>query len=71
MIAFLTLIYVAVLAGLVWMKVLPNKAITWLSTLVWMFLLFVVRFQRPLQASLTPAGVRRRSLQECPSPRAY
>lgn len=44
MIAFLTLCYVVLLAGLVWLKVLPNKLWTWLSVLVWVVLLFVVLF---------------------------
>jgi RND family efflux transporter MFP subunit len=68
MIAFLTLIYVAVLAGLVWMKVLPNKAITWLSTLVWMFLLFVVLFI-PMQwgAPAGPARILTYSVQIIPN----
>jgi multidrug resistance efflux pump len=57
MIAFLTLCYVAILALLVWLKILPNKAITWLSTLVWMFLLFVVLFI-PMQWG-APAGPTR------------
>ena len=68
MIAFLTLIYVAVLAGLVWMKVVPNKAITWLSTLVWMFLLFVVLFI-PMQwgAPAGPARILTYSVQIIPN----
>ncbi len=44
MIVFMTLCYVAVLAVLVWLKVLPNKLGTWLSTIVWMVLLLVVLF---------------------------
>ncbi len=44
MIAFLTLCYVAVLAILIYLKILPNKPATWLSTLGWMILLFVVLF---------------------------
>jgi len=57
MIAFLTLCYVGVLAVLVWRQILPNKAITWLSTLVWMLLLFIVLFI-PMQWG-APAGPAR------------
>ena len=68
MIAFLTLIYVAVLAVLVWLKVLPNKAMTWLSTLVWMLLLFVVLFI-PMQwgAPAGPARILTYSVQVIPN----
>ena len=44
MMAFLTLCYLAVLAVLVWLKVLPNKLSTWLSTIIWMGLLFVALY---------------------------
>jgi len=54
MIAFLTLCYVAVLAVLVKLKILPNKIGTWLSSLAWMLLLFVVLFI-PMQWG-APAG---------------
>lgn len=57
MIAFLTLCYVALLAILVWLKVLPNTLWTWLSTIVWMVLLFVVLFI-PMQWG-APAGPAR------------
>lgn len=57
MIAFLTLCYVALLAGLVWLKILPNTLWTWLSTIVWMVLLFVVLFI-PMQWG-APAGPAR------------
>lgn len=68
MIAFLTLCYVAILALLVWLKILPNKAITWLSTLVWMFLLFVVLFI-PMQwgAPAGPARILTYSVQVIPN----
>jgi RND family efflux transporter MFP subunit len=68
MIAFLTLIYVGVLAVLVWLKVLPNKAMTWLSTLVWMLLLFVVLFI-PMQwgAPAGPARILTYSVQVIPN----
>jgi RND family efflux transporter MFP subunit len=54
MIAFMTLCYVAVLAVLVKLKVLPNSIATWLSTLAWMLLLFIVLFI-PMQWG-APAG---------------
>lgn len=57
MIAFLTLCYVAVLALLVWRKILPNNLWTWLSTIAWMVLLFVVLFI-PMQWG-APAGSAR------------
>jgi RND family efflux transporter MFP subunit len=57
MIAFLTLCYVAILAILVWLKVLPNKLSTWLSIIIWMVLLFVVLFI-PMQWG-APAGSAR------------
>ena len=57
MIAFLTLCYVALLAILVWLKVLPNTLWTWLSTIVWMVLLFVLLFI-PMQWG-APAGPAR------------
>ncbi|MGI9522306.1 MAG: HlyD family secretion protein [Hyphomicrobiaceae bacterium] len=44
MIAFLTLCYTGVLALLVWLKILPNTLWTWLTTVVWFLLLFVVLF---------------------------
>ena len=57
MIAFLTLCYAGLLGGLVWLKVLPNTLWTWLSTLAWMVLLFVVLFI-PMQWG-APAGPAR------------
>jgi multidrug resistance efflux pump len=57
MIAFLTLCYLALLAVLVWLKVLPNKLSTWLSTIIWMGLLFVVLFV-PMEWG-APAGSMR------------
>jgi RND family efflux transporter MFP subunit len=57
MIAFLTLCYVAVLALLVKLKVLPNTIATWLSTLAWALLLFIVLFI-PLQWG-APSGSAR------------
>ena len=57
MIAFLTLCYIAILALLVWLKFLPNTLLTWLSTLAWMVLLFVVLFI-PMQWG-APAGPAR------------
>ena len=68
MIAFLTLCYVAVLALLVWLKILPNKAITWLSTLAWMLLLFIVLFI-PMQwgAPAGPARLMTYSVQIIPN----
>ena len=44
MIAFLTLLYVALLGLLVVLKVLPNKPGTWMSTIVWVVGLFLVLF---------------------------
>lgn len=57
MIAFLTLCYVAVLAVLVKLKILPNKISTWLSTLAWALLLFVVLFI-PMQWGAPSGPVR-------------
>ena len=57
MIAFLTLCYVGLLAGLVWLKVLPNNLWTWLSAVAWVVLLFVVLFI-PMQWG-APAGSAR------------
>ncbi|MEM8574788.1 MAG: efflux RND transporter periplasmic adaptor subunit [Pseudomonadota bacterium] len=54
MIAFLTLLYVGLLAVLVWLKVLPNKLGTWLTTIAWVLLLFIVLFI-PMQWG-APAG---------------
>jgi multidrug resistance efflux pump len=54
MISFLTLCYVAVLAVLVKLKILPNSIATWLSTVGWMLLLLIVLFI-PMQWG-APAG---------------
>ncbi len=57
MIAFLTLLYVALLALLVKLKVLPNSAGTWMSTLGWVVILFVVLFI-PMQWGAPSGPVR-------------
>jgi RND family efflux transporter MFP subunit len=57
MIAFMTLCYVAVLAVLVKLKVLPNSIATWLSTVGWMLLLFIVLFI-PMQWGAPAGSVR-------------
>lgn len=44
MIAFLTLCYVAILAVLVKLEIVPNKPATWLSIVGWVVLLFVFLF---------------------------
>ncbi len=54
MIAFLTLIYVGGLALLVKLKVLPNSPGTWMTTIGWVLLLFLVLFI-PMQWG-APAG---------------
>jgi RND family efflux transporter MFP subunit len=68
MIAFLTLCYVAVLAVLVKLKVLPNSIATWLSTLGWALLLFIVLFI-PLQwgAPSGPARIMTFTVQIIPN----
>jgi RND family efflux transporter MFP subunit len=68
MIAFLTLGYVGILAVLVWRQILPNKPITWLSTLAWMLLLFIVLFI-PMQwgAPAGPAYILTYSVQIIPN----
>jgi len=68
MIAFLTLCYVAVLALLVKLKILPNKIGTWLSTLAWALLLFIVLFI-PLQwgAPSGPARIMTFTVQVIPN----
>ncbi|MEM1314761.1 MAG: efflux RND transporter periplasmic adaptor subunit [Pseudomonadota bacterium] len=68
MIAFLTLIYVAVLAVLVRLKILPNSAGTWLSTLGWSTLLLLVLFI-PMQwgAPSGAAAVVARTVQIIPN----
>ena len=54
MIVFLTLCYVALLALLIKLKVLPSSPLVWLSTLGWMVVLLIVLFI-PLQWG-APAG---------------
>ena len=44
MIVFMTLAYVAVLFVLIKLKVLPNTKATWLSTIVWVVVLFIFLF---------------------------
>jgi multidrug resistance efflux pump len=57
MIAFLTLIYVAFLFVMIKLKVLPNSSKTWLSTLVWMVVLFLFLFI-PMQWGAPAGSVR-------------
>jgi RND family efflux transporter MFP subunit len=57
MISFLTLSYVAILAVLVKMKVLPNSIATWLSTVVWILLILIVLFI-PMQWGAPAGSVR-------------
>lgn len=57
MIAFLTLAYVGALALLVRVKLLPNTAATWLSTIAWVLFLLTV-FIVPMQWG-APAGQAR------------
>ncbi len=68
MIAFLTLCYLGVLAVLVALRVLPNKPIVWMSTLVWSLLLFVVLFV-PMQwgAPSGPARLMTHTVQIIPN----
>lgn len=68
MIAFLTLIYVALLFVLMRMKVVPNTAMTWLSTLVWMAVLFIFLFI-PMQwgAPQGPVRMMTRAVQIVPN----
>ena len=68
MIAFLTLCYVAVLGLLVKLGVLPNKVGTWLSTLAWALLLFIVLFI-PMQwgAPSGPARIMTYTVQIIPN----
>jgi multidrug resistance efflux pump len=68
MIAFLTLLYVALLALLVKLKVLPNSVGTWMSTLAWALILFVVLFI-PMQwgAPSGPARIMTYSVQIIPN----
>ena len=68
MIAFLTLIYVALLFVLIKIKVLPNTTMTWLSTIVWIVVLFIFLFI-PMQwgAPAGPARVMTRAVQIVPN----
>jgi len=68
MIAFLTLIYVALLFVLIKLKVLPNTAMTWFSTIAWIVVLFIFLFI-PMQwaAPTGPARVLTRAVQIVPN----
>jgi len=68
MIVFLTLIYVAFLFVLIKLKVLPNTTMTWLSTVVWMVVLFLFLFI-PMQwgAPSGPIRVLTRAVQIVPN----
>lgn len=68
MIVFLTLIYVVVLFVLIKMKVLPNTKATWLSTIVWVAVLFIFLFI-PMQwgAPSGPVKVLTRTVQVIPN----
>jgi multidrug resistance efflux pump len=57
MIAFLTLVYVAVLFVLIKMKILSNSPMTWLSTIIWMVVLFLFLFI-PMQWGAPAGSVR-------------
>ncbi|MEM7462628.1 MAG: biotin/lipoyl-binding protein [Pseudomonadota bacterium] len=68
MIAFLTLAYVAVLFVLIKMKIVPNSAMTWLTTIVWIVVLFIFLFI-PMQwgAPSGPVRVMTRAVQIVPN----
>lgn len=68
MIAFLTLVYVGLLAVLVRLKILPNSGATWSSTLGWIALLLVALFI-PMQwgAPSGTAVVMARTIQIIPN----
>lgn len=68
MIAFLTLLYVGVLGLLVLLKVLPNKPGTWMSTIVWVVVLFLALFV-PMQwgAPSGPARIMVPTIQIVPN----
>ena len=68
MIAFLTLIYVALLFVLIKIKVLPNSSMVWLSTIIWIVVLFIFLFI-PMQwgAPAGPARVLTRAVQIVPN----
>jgi len=57
MIAFLTLCYLAAVAILVRLRIVPNKPIVWASTLIWAVLLLVVLFI-PMQWGAPSGPVR-------------
>ncbi|MGI9389960.1 MAG: HlyD family secretion protein, partial [Boseongicola sp.] len=68
MIVFLTLAYLAVLFVLTKMKILPNTATTWLSTIVWIVALFLFLFF-PMQwgAPSGPVTILTRAVQIVPN----
>ena len=68
MIAFLTLIYVALLFVLIKIRVLPNSSMVWLSTIIWIVVLFIFLFI-PMQwgAPAGPARVVTRAVQIVPN----
>ncbi len=68
MIAFLALVYVALLFILIKIKVLPNKPVVWLSTIVWIVVLFIFLFI-PMQwgAPAGPARILTRTVQIVPN----
>jgi RND family efflux transporter MFP subunit len=68
MIAFLTLLYAAVLFVLIRLKILPNSPATWLSIIGWVLLLFLVLFI-PMQwgAPSGPARIMTHSIQIVPN----
>ncbi|PRY19773.1 multidrug resistance efflux pump [Aliiruegeria haliotis] len=68
MIVFMTLVYVALLFVLIKLKVLPNTKATWLSTVVWMTVLFIFLFI-PMQwgAPSGPVNVVTRAVQVVPN----
>ncbi|TCK98907.1 multidrug resistance efflux pump [Shimia isoporae] len=68
MIVFMTLAYVAVLFVLIKVKVLPNTKTTWLSTVVWVVVLFIFLFI-PMQwgAPSGPVKVQMRVVQILPN----
>jgi len=68
MIVFLTLIYVAALFVLIKLKVLPNSKGTWLSTIVWVVVLFIFLFI-PMQwgAPSGPVSIKTRVVQILPN----
>ena len=57
MIAFLTLLYVGLLAILIRLRVLPNSTGTWMSTIAWVVVLFLVLFV-PMQWGAPSGEIR-------------